>query len=136
MFVFQQDACDATHSPGTSPTYTGTGKIESLLSPCVVANNPSYHAGSNRQSSKLHARFVLTLLRSERAASAQSFALWQQATIEITRCNHSFITCSCHIYIGVVLHALPVCGESHIQRNTTGEVATTSTGSRFVHHGK
>jgi len=26
---------------------------------------------------------------------------------------------------GVVLHAHPVRGESHIQRNTTGEVATT-----------
>jgi len=25
---------------------------------------------------------------------------------------------------GVVLHAHPVCGESHNQRNTTGEVAT------------
>jgi len=27
---------------------------------------------------------------------------------------------------GVVLHSHPVRGESHIQRNTTGEVATTS----------
>jgi len=27
---------------------------------------------------------------------------------------------------GVVLHAHPVRGESHNQRNTTGEVATTS----------
>jgi len=27
---------------------------------------------------------------------------------------------------GVVLHAHPVCGESHIQHNTTGEVATLS----------
>jgi len=27
---------------------------------------------------------------------------------------------------GVVLHAHPVCGESHNQRNTTREVATTS----------
>ena len=25
---------------------------------------------------------------------------------------------------GVILHAHPVCGESHNQRNTTGEVAT------------
>jgi len=28
---------------------------------------------------------------------------------------------------GVVLHARPVRGESHNQRNTTGEVATVST---------
>jgi len=32
-----------------------------------------------------------------------------------------------YIYIyGVLLHAHPVRGESHNQRNTTGEVATTS----------
>jgi len=30
-----------------------------------------------------------------------------------------------YIY-GVVLHAHPVRGESHIQRNTTGEVTTTA----------
>jgi len=33
------------------------------------------------------------------AACAQSFALWQQATIEITRRDHSIIACSRHIYI-------------------------------------
>jgi len=31
---------------------------------------------------------------------------------------------SCYTYDGVILHAHPVRGESHIQRNTTGEVAT------------
>ena len=31
-----------------------------------------------------------------------------------------------HIYIGVILRAHPVRGESHIQRNVTREVATTS----------
>jgi len=39
--------------------------------------------------------------------------------------NHSIIACLRHIYISV-LHAYPFRGESHIQRNTTGEVATTS----------
>ena len=34
------------------------------------------------------------------------------------------IACSRYIYHGVILHAHPVCGESHNQRNTTGEVAT------------
>jgi len=58
-------------------------------------------------------------------ASAQSFTLWQQATIEITCDDHS-IACLCHVYMGVILHAHPVCGESHIQRNTNWEVATTS----------
>ena len=36
------------------------------------------------------------------------------------------IACLRYIYNGVILHAHPVRGESHNQRNTTGEVATTS----------
>jgi len=36
------------------------------------------------------------------------------------------IACSRYIYNGVILDAHPVRGESHNQRNTTGEVATTS----------
>ena len=64
--------------------------------------------------------------RKSRTACAQSFALWQQATIEITRQDHSIIGCSHRIHNGVILHAYPVRGESHDQRNTTGEVATTS----------
>jgi len=36
--------------------------------------------------------------RKARAASAQSFALWQQTTIEITCHDHSGIACSRHIY--------------------------------------
>jgi len=35
--------------------------------------------------------------RKARAASAQSFTLWQQATIEITRRDHSVIACSRHV---------------------------------------
>jgi len=34
------------------------------------------------------------------------------------------IACSRYVYDGVILHAHPVRGESHNQRNTTGEVAT------------
>ena len=63
--------------------------------------------------------------RKSRATCAQSFAPWQQVTIEITRRDHSIIACSRHIHNGVILHAHPVRGESHNQRNTTGEVATT-----------
>jgi len=48
-----------------------------------------------------------------RAACAQSFALWQQATIEITRRHHSIIACSRHTY-GVVHRTHSVCGEPHI----------------------
>jgi len=62
--------------------------------------------------------------RKARAASGQSFTLWQQATIEIMRGNQSIIACSRHVYMGVVLRAHPVRGESHIQRNANREVAT------------
>jgi len=40
---------------------------------------------------------------------------------EITRHDHSIIARSGHIHNGVILHAHPVRGESHNQRNTTGE---------------
>jgi len=55
----------------------------------------------------------------------QSFTLWQQLTIEITRRDHSIITCSCQTYVGVILRAHPVRGESHIQRKANREVATS-----------
>jgi len=64
--------------------------------------------------------------RESRAAFAQSFAPWQQATMEIMIAISLTIACSRYIYNGVILHAHPVRGESHNQRNTTGEVATTS----------
>jgi len=62
--------------------------------------------------------------RKFRAACEQSFAPWQQATIEIMFAISLTISCSRFIYYGVILHAHPVRGESHKQRNTTGEVAT------------
>jgi len=58
------------------------------------------------------------------AARAQNFTLWQQATIEITRQDHSIIACLRHIYIGVIVCAHPVHCESHIQCNINWEVAT------------
>ena len=64
--------------------------------------------------------------RKSRMAFAQSFALWQQATIEIMLAISLTIACSCYIYNGFILHAHPIRGESHNQCNTTGEVATTS----------
>jgi len=62
--------------------------------------------------------------RKSRAACAQSFAPWQQATIEIMLAISLTIACSRYVYYGVILHAHPVRGESHNERNTTGEVAT------------
>ena len=64
--------------------------------------------------------------RKSRAAYAQSFAPWQQATIEIILAISLTIACSPYLYNGVIFHAHPVRDESHNQRNTTGEVATTS----------
>jgi len=61
-----------------------------------------------------------------RAGCAQSFAPWQQATIEINLAIALTIACSRCTYDGVILHAHSVRGESHNQRNITGEVATTS----------
>jgi len=60
--------------------------------------------------------------RKARAASAQSFALWQQATIEITRSVHFIIACSRYAYIRVFLRALSVRGEPRIptQRQRSG----------------
>jgi len=46
-----------------------------------------------------------------RAASAQSFTLWNQTTIKILRRSH-FISAYLR-HMGVVHHAHPVRGESH-----------------------
>ena len=70
--------------------------------------------------------------RKAQVASVQSFMLWQQATLDIMRCNHSYIACSCHVCMGVILHAQPVCGESHIQCNANGEFATLVWDATFV----
>jgi len=103
---------------------------------------------------QIEAKKAVVAIGKARAACAQSFAPWQQATTEFTRRDHSPRTlvvafnrsqvnigrastprslCCClfapHIYI-IVLRAHPVRGESHIQRNATGEVATTSTVSQ------
>jgi len=88
--------------------------------------------------------------RKARVASAQSFTLWQQATIEITRRDHSrrtpvitfnhshvsngraYTPRSLHCCLfapqiyGVVLRAYSVRGEPRIQRNANREVATWS----------
>jgi len=69
-------------------------------------------------------KFSLCCDQISQAACVQSFAPWQQATIEIMLAISLTVACSRYTYDGVILHAHPVCGESHNQRNTTGEVAT------------
>jgi len=45
--------------------------------------------------------------RKARTASAQSFTLWQQATIEITRRDHSINACSRHKFMMVFFAHVP-----------------------------
>jgi len=62
--------------------------------------------------------------RKARAGSAQSFTLWQQAAMEITRRDHSIVACQQQLYMGAILHAHHVHDESHIQCHADGEVET------------
>jgi len=57
-----------------------------------------------------------------RAASAQTCTLWHQATIKIPR-RANFIS-ACSRQTGVVHHAHPVRGKSHIQNSANREAAT------------
>ena len=57
-----------------------------------------------------------------RAAVAQCFPLLHQATMKIPRRDHFISACSRHM--GVVHHAHPVRGESHIHHNANWEAAT------------
>jgi len=62
--------------------------------------------------------------RKARAASVQSFTLWQQATIEFTQQDHSIIACSRHMYMLLFFtHILFVVNRA-FQCNANREVAT------------
>jgi len=116
-----------THSQSKMRLYCSKNRDEYKESDCIKACNHMLlnflHHSRNRY---VYFRNRAFCDQKSRAACAQSFAPWQQATIEITRRDHSIIACSREIHNGVILHAHPVRGESHNQRNTTGEVATTS----------
>jgi len=68
----------------------------------------------------------MTLLRSEIPSGTRAKLRTVAATIEIMLAISLTVACSLYTYDGVILHAHPVRGESHNERNTTGEVATTS----------
>ena len=72
----------------------------------------------------LHSCHLYCCDRNSRAACTQIFTLCQQATKEITHSAHSIIACSRHMYMGAILRAHPIRGDSHIQRNADREVAT------------
>jgi len=63
-------------------------------------------------------------LSSSSLASTINCSPGSQASLEVTHQDHSIIACSRSTHIISVLRAHPVRGESHNQRNTTGEVAT------------
>ena len=73
-----------------------------------------------RPVSVLSSTYMYCCDRKSRAAYAQSFALWQQATIEFTCHDHSIIACSCHIHI-FLFFTHPVRGESHTINATPPE---------------
>jgi len=62
-----------------------------------------------------------------RATSAQSFTLWQQATIEITRRDHSITACSRHAYMGA--HSSRTSRSWRMQRRLPMVSQKQSTGS-------
>jgi len=65
--------------------------------------------------------------RKSRAACSQSFALWQQATIEFMRRNHYIIVCSCHVlYILLFFAHIPFVFVVNHTINANGEFATSS----------
>jgi len=65
--------------------------------------------------------YFLCYDRKTRAASAQSFTLWQQATIEITCRAHSISACSRHMHMG--------------RRTTRGHLGHLPPPPKFSEHG-
>jgi len=73
-------------------------------------------AASNNRDHALQSLFAYACLY------VQSFSSQYQQSFHVA--ISLTIACSRYVYNGFILHAHPVRGESHNQRNTTGEVAT------------
>jgi len=83
--------------------------IHNML-PCNIARQESMANSKSRVAAQPQRKnFVIShcCVRKARAASAQSFTLWQQATIEITCRDHSIIACSRHIYMVLFFAHIP-----------------------------
>ena len=132
--VYRTDTffCDSLQKPRADPD---GGATRAIVSPKICGsiffhNEFVQFAGHYLQYKDILPSIVLSqqcceVFRSEVPSGyAQSFAPWQQATIEIMLAISLTIACSRNIYNGVTLHAHPVRGESHNQRNATGEAAT------------
>jgi len=118
---------------GNSLHFPSESRIQRYANKEVATISPPFHNIPHRSHVLFawHSFHILITVpfccdQKAQAANALSFTLWQQATIEITCHDHCIIACSHHIYMGVVLRAHPVRGESRIQHNANGEVATTS----------
>jgi len=94
-----------THS--TQRQRRGSNNIPSFFTTNRTDIVPSFCEGCTWHDLQILVTAPFCCDRKARAASAQSFALWQQATIEITRRDHSIIACSRHIYMVVFYAHIP-----------------------------
>jgi len=96
----------------------GEPRIQRNTSGEVATTSPPFHnktaliAGSFREDFTQYDLHILVTApfccdRKARTACAQSFALWQQATIEFTQRNHFIIACSRHVYMVLFLAHIP-----------------------------
>ena len=117
------------YRPGCNalPGIFGSYELLCLKRPLIIYLHYSDTLQPTATSKEIACRYYCD--RNARTASAQCFTLWQPATIEIMRRNHSIIVCSRLMYMVVVLREHPFRGESHIQRNAKGEVVTIRTGT-------
>jgi len=92
-----------------------------LLAKCLRINATFFENKCNLLTFLLQQKLALMITLRVRYCYVQSFK--SLIPPEITSHHRTFIVCSRHI-MGVVLHAHPVRGESRIQRNANGEVAT------------
>ena len=105
------------------------------LHECRVSQNTLHRVKRSEIPSGMCAKLRTVVASNNRDHAPQSFFAYacryvQSFTSQYRQSFHVAISltvaCSCYAYIGVILHAQPVRGESHNQRNATGEVATTS----------
>jgi len=71
--------------------------------------------------------------RKSRAARVQSFAPWQQATLEITRRDHSIIACSRHIHVFLFFAHIPFVMNHTINATPPERLQQHQTQTRFCH---
>jgi len=93
--------------------------------PCTPSSNTTaFHNSIIGNFIIYQQRLETNLLQLLRLESPRGKCAKLQTVAASNNRDHSIIALSRHVYMGVVLRAHPVRGESHIQRNANGEVAT------------